>query len=83
MRNKEKFINDAKKVLKKGTLTDDQLIEDAAHTMAHSNECVFCIPSDFTSTGKEEKFAFELKNREATDNPNETVEDYFYIGRGE
>lgn len=83
MRNKAKFIEDAKKVLKPDVLTDEQLIEDAAHTMTHSGECVFRIPADFTITGMGESFTFEQKERPATDNPAEKVDDYFYIGKGE
>ena len=83
MRNKENFIKDVNEVIRTNVLDENQIIEDAAHTMNHSQLTEFSIPKDFTLTKKEEVFLFEKKEREATDDSNETVEDYFYIGRGE
>lgn len=82
MRNKEKFIEDAKKVVKPEILEEVELVEDAAHCMRHSDSTVYKVPANLTITGNDESFKFELKEREATNNPNEVVEDYFYLGRG-
>lgn len=82
MRNKTNFIEDVKKVIKPDILTDDQIIEDAAHTMNQLKTTEYALPKDFTSTGKDEVFLFEQKPREATDGDGE-VEDYFYLGKGE
>lgn len=82
MRNKEEFIARARDVMTEGVLTDEQLIEDAAHTMVNTDNTKYEVPKNFTTTNKDEVFLFEKNLREATDD-GPGVEDYFYIGRGE
>lgn len=83
MRNKEEFINDAYEVVKDEFKTDLNVVEDAAHLMHNNHSLVYTIPSEFTTTGKNEKFYFEKKLRPTTDDPEKSVEDYFYIKKGE
>ncbi|MBE9390469.1 DUF5960 family protein [Vagococcus salmoninarum] len=82
MRNKEKFINDVKEVIKPDLLTEEQLVEDAAHTMTNTKTETFTLPKEFTKTDKEECFLFTKKYRAATDG-DQDVDDFFYLGRGE
>lgn len=81
MRNKQEFLDDADKVIKEEFKQELNVVEDAAHLMNQNNISAYTIPSVFTSTGVDEKFLFEKKFRPKTDNPNETIEDYFYIGK--
>ena len=83
MRNKAKFIEDAYGVIKDEYKTDLNVVEDAAHTMNQNQSVVYSIPSNFTTTGQDEKFYFEKKKRLATDDSIKQVEDYFYIKKGE
>lgn len=83
MRNKQNFLDDAAKVIKEEYKEDLNVVEDAAHLMNHSNTTKYTIPKQFTSTKKDEVFLFERKERPRTDKPEENIEDYFYIGRGE
>lgn len=83
MRNKEKFIADYNEVVKPELQNNDTLVEDAAHTLNHSTEPVYTVPAEFTAINKDEKFVFEQKEREKTDDPNESLLDWFYIGRGD
>lgn len=83
MRNKQQFLDDAAKVIKGVFKEELNVVEDAAHIMNQTRETKYTIPKDFTSTNKDEVFLFEVKNRPKTDNPDEEMEDYFYIGRGE
>lgn len=82
MRNKAEFIKDVKEVLKPDVLTDEQIVEDAAHTMNHTGETVYTVPAVFTKTEMDESFLFEKKDRPATDGTIRMVNDYFYIGKG-
>lgn len=82
MRNKENFILDYKEVVKPEIQDNETVVEDAAHTLNHTPEPVYTVPAEFTNTGKEEKFIFEQKEREKTDNPDESMLDWFYKGRG-
>ncbi|MGM0256148.1 hypothetical protein IGK67_000826 [Enterococcus sp. AZ093] len=83
MRNKEKFIADYNEVVKPELQNNETLVEDAAHTLNHSTEPVYTVPAEFTATKKEENFIFKQKEREKTDDPNESLLDWFYIGRGD
>lgn len=83
MRNKEKFILDYNEVVKPEFQNEDTAVEDAAHTLNHSIEPVFTVPAEFTSTNKDEKFVFEQNEREKTDDPNVSLLDWFYVGRGD
>lgn len=83
MRNKQKFLDDAEKVIKEEFKDDLNVVEDAAHTMNQTGLATYIIPRDFTSTSEDELFLFEVKKRPKTDYPDEEIEDYFYIGRGE
>ena len=83
MRNKQIFLDDAAKVIKEEFKEELNVVEDAAHLMNHSEETKYVIPEPFTTTGKDEVFLFEIKERPKTDNPNEEIPDYYYIGRGE
>ncbi|HGF7174111.1 hypothetical protein [Enterococcus hirae] len=83
MRNKEKFIAEYNDVVKPELQNNKTLVEDAAHTLNHSTEPVYTVPAEFTATNKDEKFLFEQKERPKTDNPNETMLDWFYVGRGD
>lgn len=83
MRNKEKFISDYNEVVKPEIQNYETVVEDAAHTLNHSTEPIFIVPSEFTTTEKDEKFVFEQREREKTDDPNENLLDWFYVGRGD
>lgn len=83
MRNKQKFLDDAAKVVKEEFREDLNVVEDAAHIMNQTGEPTYTIPKDFTLTNEDEVFLFEIKDRPKTDNSAEEIEDYFYIGRGE
>lgn len=83
MRNKQQFLDDASKVIKEEFKEDLNVVEDAAHVMNQTEATTYTIPKDFTSTDEDEVFLFEIKNRPKTDNPDENIDDYFYIGRGE
>ncbi|WP_430596326.1 DUF5960 family protein [Enterococcus sp. DIV2163] len=82
MRNKEQFLTDYNEVVKPEIQNDETVVEDAAHTLNHSAESVFIVPAEFTKTNKDEKFVFEQKEREKPDNPDESMLDWFYKGRG-
>lgn len=82
MRNKGKFLTDYNEVVKPEIQNDETVVEDAAHTLNHSAEPVYTVPAEFTKTNKDEKFVFEQKEREKTDNPDESMLDWFYTGRG-
>lgn len=82
MRNKKEFLDDYNSIVKEEMKNDQMAVEDAAHSMNQEESTVFTVPSDYTVTGKDEHFIFEKKERPKTDNHFETVEDYFYIGRG-
>lgn len=83
MRNKQAFIDDYNKVVKEEIKEVIDPVEDAAHTMNQTASSIFIVPAEFTTTGNDEAFNFELKSRAKTDDPNETILDYFYVGRGE
>ncbi|MBO0478712.1 hypothetical protein JZO72_03635 [Vagococcus fluvialis] len=83
MRNKQQFLDDAAKVVKEEFKEELNVVEDAAHIMNQKNEPIYTIPKDFTSTGKDEVFLFEVEPRPKTDNPDEEIDDYHYKGRGE
>ena len=80
MRNKEKFLEDVKQVITPGVLDDEQIIEDAAHTMPHLGQNSYTLTPAFTTTGTSETFNFEQKMREATDGGADVL-DYFYVGK--
>ena len=83
MRNKEKFIADVEKVANQSVLSEVDFVEDAAHTLNNDidNHGEYTIIGDFTTTGKNETFIFVRNERPKTDNPNESIEDWFYEGR--
>lgn len=81
MRNKAKFIEDAYAVMKEEFKEEVNVVEDAAHVMSHTGECCYRLDAHFTTTGKEKVFNFELKDRPKTDNEDETIPDYFYVGK--
>ena len=81
MRYKQKFLDDIVPLIKPEFLGVLNPVEDAAHTMQHLNECKYTLPSDFSTSEKDTIFLFEKKLRDATDDSNEKVEDYFYIGK--
>jgi hypothetical protein len=83
MRNKAKFIEDAQKIIKPEFVEALNVVEDAAHLMNQTGETTYTIPATFTTTGQDESFNFEKQLRPATDDPEQQVDDYFYIGRGE
>lgn len=83
MRNKEKFISDYNEVVKPELQNNETAVEDAAHTLNHSTDSIYTVPAEFTTTNKDEKFVFEQKEREKTDDPKESLLDCFYIGRGD
>ena len=83
MRNKAKFIEDAYPVVKPEFSEALNVVEDAAHVMNQTGETTYTIPSQFTTSGKDESFKFEKKLRPSTEYPSQQVEDYFYIGKGE
>lgn len=83
MRNKAKFIEDFEKVAKPEIVKEVDPVQDAAHTMNHTGDSAYVLEKDHTTTGKDETFNFEVKNREKTDDSSEEIEDYFYIGKGE
>lgn len=82
MRNKQEFLADYNAVVNEKMKNDVMAVEDAAHSMNQEDSTIFTVPSDYTKSGEDEHFIFEKKERPKTDNANETVEDYFYIGRG-
>lgn len=81
MRAKQEFLDTALPLLKPEFHGELNVVEDAAHLMNQSGETTYTLPAAFATTGVDETFVFEKKPRPATDNPNEVVEDYFYIGR--
>lgn len=83
MRNKEQFLTDYNEVVKPEFQYNENVIEDAAHTLNHSTEPKLTITAEFTKTDKDETFLFEQKEREKTDDPNEGLLDWFYVGRGD
>lgn len=82
MRNKEEFLTDYNEVVKPEFQYNENVIEDAAHTLNHSTEPKLTITAEFTKTDKDETFLFEQKDRPKTDNPEEMISDWFYTGRG-
>lgn len=83
MRNKAKFIDDAYPLIKEEYRTDLNVVEDAAKVMSHTNETRYVIGKQFTNTNKDEVFNFEVKKRPMTDDPDQEIEDFFYVGKGE
>lgn len=83
MRNKENFIKDYNEVVKKEFQNDEIAVEDAAHVLNNSEDVVVTVESKFTTTGENESFVFEQKERPKTDNENDSIVDWFYVGRGE
>lgn len=83
MRNKEQFIEDAQKVIKQEWADEERLVEDAAHTLHHTEADRYVVAADYTITGKDESFLFETKKREKTDDSDEDIEDFFYVGKGD
>lgn len=83
MRNKAKFIDDAYPVIKDKFKEEVNVVEDAAHAMNQTKSVVYTIPSEFTTTNKEETFYFEKKLRPDTSDATKQVEDYFYVKKGE
>lgn len=81
MRNKEQFLDDYNKVVKKEFQNDENTIEDAAHTLNHNIEPLVTVAAEFTETGKLESFRFEQKQRAKTDDPDEKILDWYYVGR--
>lgn len=83
MRNKSKFIEDLEKVVKPEILQVVNFVEDAAHTLNHEMDNVgeFSVREEFTTTGKVEEFVFTKEERPKTDNPEESIPDWFYKGR--
>lgn len=41
------------------------------------------VAAEFTETGKMEAFDFEQKQRPKTDDPDQQMLDWYYVGRGE
>ena len=83
MRNKAKFIEEAYPVVKPEFSEALNVVEDAAHVMNQTGETTYTIPSQFTLSDKDESFKFEKQLRPSTEDENQQVEDYFYIGKGE
>ena len=83
MRNKAKFNEEAYPIVKPEFAEALNVVEDAAHVMNQTGETTYTIPAQFTTSGKDESFKFEIKPRPSTEDPNQQVEDYFYIGKGE
>lgn len=81
MRNKAKFISDAYAVMKEEFKEEVNVVEDAAHIMSQTGNCCYELEEQFTNTGKKEVFNFEVKERPKTDNQDEKIEDFFYIGK--
>lgn len=81
MRNKEKFLADYNKVVKKEFQNDENTIEDAAHTLNHNTDPIVTVAAEFTETGKLESFRFKQKQRAKTDDPEQKMLDWFYLGR--
>ena len=81
MRDKQKFIDDATPLIKDEFKEELNVVEDAAHLMNQFGVTTYSIPEAFTVTGKDEKFLFTLEPRPKTDNPDESINDYFYQGR--
>lgn len=80
MRDKQKFIDATNKILKPEFTTELNVVEDASHLMNQRGETTYTIPAVFTTTGNDETFIFEKRMRPKTDNPQEEIEDYFYLG---
>lgn len=83
MRNKEKFIKDFQSVAKEEIVKDVNPVEDAAHTMHHTETTTYQLLGIFTKSEKPVNFKFEIKRREKTDDPSEKIDDFFYIGMEE
>ncbi|AZP93486.1 MULTISPECIES: hypothetical protein [Enterococcus] len=83
MRNKEKFLEDYNKVVKPEFQNDENTIEDAAHTLNNIEGTTVTVAAEFTETGKMEAFDFEQKQRPKTDDPDQQMLDWYYVGRGE
>lgn len=81
MRNKEQFIKEATPLILEEYRDELDVVEDAAFIMDHTNSLTYTLPAMFTTSEKDVHFKFEKKNRPKTDNPDEEVEDYFYVGR--
>lgn len=82
MRNKEQFIEDAQQVVKDEWADKQRLVEDATHTLHHTESDRYVVAAAYTTTGKDETFLFEQKKREKTDDSDEEIKDYFYVGKG-
>lgn len=80
MRNKEQFIKDTTPLILEEYRDELDVVEDAAFIMDHTKSLTYTLPSMFTIT-EDVHFKFEKKKRPKTDNPDEEVEDYFYVGR--
>ena len=83
MRNKEKFLADYNQVVKPEFQNDENTIEDAAHTLNNIEGTTVFVAAEFTETGQMEAFDFEQKQRPKTDNSDENILDWYYVGRGE
>lgn len=81
MRNKEQFIKDTTPLILEEYRDELDVVEDAAFTMDHTKSLTYTLPAMFTTAEKDVHFNFEKKKRNKTDNPDEEIEDYFYIGR--
>ena len=81
MRNKEQFVKDATPLILEEYRDELDVVEDAAFIMDHTKSLTYTLPSMFTTAEKDVHFKFEKKTRPKTDNPDEEVEDYFYVGR--
>ncbi|EPB3092464.1 hypothetical protein [Enterococcus faecium] len=83
MRNKEKFLEDYNKVVKPEFQNNGNTVEDAAHTLNHSINPILTVLEEFTTTNQPEHFVFEQKERPKTDEPNEQMLDWVYVGKDE
>lgn len=81
MRNKAKFIEDAYAAMKDEYKEEINVVEDAAHVMKHTGDCCYKLPGQFTLSGKDEIFEFEKRPRPLTDDPTQSIDDYFYLGK--
>lgn len=81
MRNKEQFVKDVTPLILEEYRDELDVVEDAAFIMEHTKSLTYTLPSMFTTAEKDVHFKFEKKKRPKTDNPDEEIEDYFYIGR--
>ncbi|MDT2844648.1 hypothetical protein [Vagococcus lutrae] len=81
MRNKEQFIKDTTPLILEEYRDELDVVEDAAFIMDHTKSLTYTLPSMFTIAEKDVHFKFEKKKRPKTDNPDEEIEDYFYVGR--